>query len=56
MRSPYYNYKKFPRKLKKKLKKVMFFNGDYNRTLWYLLPMKYKFEAFKQTYKFYGII
>ena len=39
---PHFNYKKFPRKLKKKLKKVYCPVGDSNTKLWFTLGANYK--------------
>ncbi len=41
-KEPHFNYKKFPRKLKKSLKKVSSPVGDLNTKMWLLLKEDYK--------------
>ncbi len=41
-REPYFNYKKFPRKLKKSLNKISCPVGDLNTKLWFTLEANYK--------------
>lgn len=48
---PHFNYKKFPRKLKKKLKKVNCPVGDLNTKMWFILEPNYKRFLIKQICK-----
>jgi len=48
---PFYNYSKFPRKLKKELKKVKYCNGDLNVAMWNTMEENYKRYLIKQICK-----
>lgn len=54
---PFYNYKRFPRKLKKRLKKTEAYHicwNDLNTTMWYLMDRNYRIFLIKKLAEIYG--